>query len=54
MKVFVFDLLAYDDVRRHASEIWDRVEAGSMPCDRMWPEADLETFRRWMDGGMRP
>lgn len=47
-----FDLGSADAVRAHAESIWERVEAGNMPCDRMWQEHELDLFRRWMVGGM--
>ena len=47
-----FDLGSLVDVRAHADAIWERVEAGNMPCDRMWDEHELELFRRWMDADM--
>lgn len=53
MKAF-FDLTSYDDVGRHAEEIWDRLEAGSMPCDGMWPDQHVALFRRWVDTSMAP
>ena len=34
---FAFDLWAYDDVRRNAQAILQRVREGSMPCDGAWP-----------------
>jgi hypothetical protein len=49
-----FDLGSYDDVSRHAEAIWQRVEAGSMPCDGMWPEESVSLFRRWIDTGKAP
>jgi hypothetical protein len=49
-----FDLASYDDVREHAEEVWQRVEGGSMPCDQMWPDDQVELFRRWIDSGSKP
>ena len=47
-----FDLGSLPDVRAHAEAILERVEAGNMPCDRMWDDAEVTLFRRWMDVGM--
>lgn len=47
-----FDLASPVEVRAHAEEIWERVEGGTMPCDLMWQQSELDLFRRWMDGGM--
>jgi hypothetical protein len=50
--LFAFDLWSYDDVSRHASAIVARLRGGSMPCDGAWPEAQVDAFQRWIDGGM--
>jgi CDGSH-type Zn-finger protein/truncated hemoglobin YjbI len=49
---FVFDLWSYDDVCRYATEIFKRLDNGTMPCDGAWPREKVDLFRRWMDGGM--
>ncbi len=49
---FAFDLWSYDDVTRNAEGILARLENGSMPCDGAWPAERVETFRRWVAGGM--
>jgi truncated hemoglobin YjbI len=49
--LFAFDLWAYDDVVRHAAEIFRRLENGTMPCDGAWPQPKVETFRRWVESG---
>jgi hypothetical protein len=46
-----FDLWSYDDVSRHADAILDQLQAGTMPCDSAWPQAQVELFRRWAEGG---
>jgi hypothetical protein len=51
---FVFDLWSYDDVREHAASILDRVEDGTMPCDRPWDGERIDLFRQWMDEGFEP
>jgi len=48
---FAFDLGSYDDVRKNAEEIYDRLADGSMPCDARWPAQDVERFRAWVDAG---
>jgi hypothetical protein len=47
-----FDLSSEEDVRRNAKSIYQRLEDGSMPCDRMWPVSDVLLFRTWMERGM--
>ena len=47
-----FDLWARDDVAEHSQAILERLENGSMPCDRAWPEERVALFRRWVDAGM--
>jgi hypothetical protein len=46
-----FDLWEYDDVSEHADAILARLQEGSMPCDGAWPEAQVDVFRRWAEGG---
>jgi Ferritin-like len=50
--LFAFDLWSADDVSVHAAAILQRLQAGSMPCDRAWPPERVEVFRRWTDTGM--
>jgi hypothetical protein len=54
MQGFGLDLSSYDDVKAQASEIYARLQDGSMPCDDAWPAERLALFRRWMDEGMAP
>ena len=49
-----FDLWSYDDVRRYATPIVDRLRSGTMPCDQSWPEHQVDLFQRWIDTGMAP
>jgi len=49
---FAFDLWSYDDVRDNAQAILERIEAGTMPCDRTWPSTWVEVFDRWTQSGM--
>jgi hypothetical protein len=51
---FAFDLSSYDDVRANAEAIYDKLAAGSMPCDGPWPAEDVERFRTWIDNGSPP
>lgn len=46
-----FDLSAYEDVRTHADQIYQRLADGSMPCDGAWPPEQVERFRGWIDAG---
>ena len=45
------DLWSQDDVSEHADAILDRLEAGDMPCDGAWPEAQVDLFRSWTESG---
>lgn len=47
-----FDLWSYDDVKRHAEVILQRLTAGRMPCDGAWPPEKLAVLRQWIEGGM--
>jgi CDGSH-type Zn-finger protein/truncated hemoglobin YjbI len=48
---FAFDLWSYDDVDANADAILERLENGSMPCDRAWPKEKVEVFKRWTRSG---
>ena len=48
---FAFDLWSYDDVSQHADAILARLRAGTMPCDGAWPQAQIDVFQRWVEGG---
>ena len=45
--------LVVDDVSENADAILDRLEEGTMPCDGVWPEAQVDLFRRWTQSGMQ-
>jgi hypothetical protein len=51
---FAFDLSSYNDVRANAEAIYERLAAGTMPCDGPWPAEDAERFRTWIDNGSPP
>lgn len=48
------DLASVDDVRARADAILTRVEEGTMPCDAMWPEEQVDLLRAWIETGMAP
>jgi hypothetical protein len=48
---FAFDLWSYDDVSQQADAILARLQAGTMPCDGAWPQAQVDLFQRWAQGG---
>jgi len=48
---WAFDLWSHDDVSEHADAILAAVENGSMPCDDLWDAEQIDTFRRWKNGG---
>jgi hypothetical protein len=45
-----FDLWSYDDVAQHSDAILAQVQAGTMPCDGAWPQAQVDLFQRWAEG----
>jgi hypothetical protein len=49
--VAAFDLWSHDDVSQRADAILFQLEAGSMPCDGAWPQAQVDLFRRWSENG---
>ena len=46
-----FDLWSYEDVVANADAILDAVSTGYMPCDRQWPEDEVDKLRSWVQGG---
>ncbi len=48
------DFASYEDVKRHARVIYDRLSAKDMPCDGPWSEDSLKEFKEWMESGMEP
>lgn len=48
---YIFDLWSYQDVQQHADSILERLEDGTMPCDEVWPEEQIELFRQWIKHG---
>ena len=48
---FAFDLSSFDEVRANAEAIYEKLAAGSMPCDGPWPAEDVGRFRTWIDNG---
>ena len=51
---FAFDLWSRADVQAHAADILDRLSQGTMPCDGVWPEEQVDLFRRWTESGFQP
>ncbi|HEX4310628.1 MAG TPA: hypothetical protein VHZ25_11415 [Acidobacteriaceae bacterium] len=51
MKV-AFDLWSWDDVKKFATPILERLADGTMPCDGAWPPERVEVFRQWIAAGM--
>jgi len=47
-----FDLSNYEDVCANAASIYERIEDGSMPCEKAWPAEQIAKFKQWMDEGM--
>lgn len=52
MKRYGMDLSKYDDVKKHANDIYSRLVDGDMPCDAPWDPEKIRIFKEWMDGGM--
>jgi truncated hemoglobin YjbI len=52
--LFAFDLWSPADVRRHVSEILERLRAGTMPPDGAWPKEWIEVLARWAESGFQP
>jgi len=48
------DLSTYEEVKKRAQVIYDRLSAKSMPCDGPWSDDSVQKFKNWMEGGMQP
>jgi len=51
-RVANFNLSDYQDVRKRASDIYERLAQGSMPCDGAWSEENVAKFKQWIDDGI--
>jgi hypothetical protein len=49
---WAFDLASYEDVKKNAEAIYERLAEGSMPCDDPWPDEQVQRFRDWIDAVM--
>jgi hypothetical protein len=49
-----FDLWSHGDVSANSQVILERLSEGTMPCDRTWPDTDVEKFRQWVAEGTPP
>ncbi|MBI1800298.1 MAG: hypothetical protein HYR71_01560 [Chloroflexi bacterium] len=49
-----FNLSKYDDVKKHAKDIYQRTKDGDMPCDKPWSQDNVKKFKEWLDAGMLP
>jgi len=47
-----FDLSDYDDVRKWADMIYERIADQTMPCDEPWSAEKLALLKNWMESGM--
>jgi succinate dehydrogenase/fumarate reductase cytochrome b subunit len=52
MKPFGIDLSSYEDVKKHARDIYARLSAKEMPCDGPWSESHLQKFKEWIESSM--
>jgi hypothetical protein len=57
-----FNLTSYDDVKKHAVAIYDRIRGvgGAVmpppppPGEGPWPQSRIELFAKWMSEGFQP
>ncbi len=49
-----FDLWSFADVSAHGTQIAEKLQAGTMPCDGPWPADQVALFTDWLDGGCKP
>jgi hypothetical protein len=41
-------------VPKNANDVYAALSAGDMPPDGAWPQDRIQTFKSWMDGGLKP
>jgi hypothetical protein len=46
-----FDLSSYHDVCKWSAQILTQLQAGSMPCDGPWADAQVKLFAQWIADG---
>jgi hypothetical protein len=51
---WALDLWSYDDVKKNAELILERIEDESMPCDEPWDQSHIQTLRQWVSEGCPP
>jgi hypothetical protein len=51
---YFLDLWDYEQVRRDAVAVLDRLDDATMPCDGAWDPEQIDLFRAWIDGGFQP
>ncbi len=49
-----FDLWSFADVSAHGTQIAEKLQAGTMPCDGPWPADQVALFTDWLNGGSKP
>lgn len=54
MKPNGIDLSSYENVKKRATHMYRRLSAREMPCDEPWSDSHLQTFKDWIESGMRP
>ena len=42
---------SHEDVKAYAEAIYERLAAGSMPCDGPWDDEQVQRFRDRIDAG---
>ncbi|MGA2956873.1 MAG: hypothetical protein ABSF48_14265 [Thermodesulfobacteriota bacterium] len=52
MKPLGIDLSSYEDVKKHAPNIYARLSAKEMPCDEPWSDSQMQKFKEWMQSRM--
>ena len=54
MKPNGIDLSSYEDVKNRAQDIYVRLSAKEMPCDKPWSDSHVQKLKEWMESGMEP
>jgi hypothetical protein len=48
---WAFDLWSHEDVAENGEAILARLRDASMPCDRPWPNEQIDLFADWVGQG---
>jgi hypothetical protein len=51
---YYIDLWSYEEVKAEAELVLERVQDGTMPCDKPWEPEQVQILRDWISSGCAP